>query len=203
MKKLIFLPFVFIILCSVVYAQVNIEHSQTIETSTSPDFEAKLIQRTQNPANKTIIFIMEIHSNIKSDRVLINWEIKGEAIITDTYPQKGILIVAPENTYNIPIEIKPGPDSVVELYGKAEAFLVDGTKITTVRKNFLTNSESEILPLTEEYLKAKRKHQIITLIRNIAITVTVLILTGFGVKKFLNYLKRDDVAAFNEKFQEK
>ncbi|BCX13583.1 MAG: hypothetical protein KatS3mg085_115 [Candidatus Dojkabacteria bacterium] len=206
MKKLI------LIFCLLVFvkfsaqlalAQVNMENNDTVETATSSDFTAKLLQLTQEPSSKKAVFVMQIKSGIKSDRVLINWEVKGGSQITDTYSSKGLLIVEPGKTYNVPIEIKPFPNSVTEVYGVAEAFLIDGKKIATVRKNFSTNNNAEILPLTDEYLQAKRDYQIKQAVTSFLVFVIAIALSYFGIKKFIAYLKRDDVAVYDQKLKDK
>lgn len=187
---------------SPVLAQAEVESNteQNIEdTATSADFTAELIQQTQDPGSKEITFIMRLTSQITASRVQITWELTGGSVFTDTYPSTGLLAVQAGQTYNLPIRIRPTASNVTELFGSARAVLADGDKIATVRINFATNAQAEILPLTDEYLAARTEYRLVSTIQTVGIVTGVIVVGGFILLRFMKYLNRDDVKAYDRR----
>lgn len=182
-----------------VLAQVEVSEPEVSTVSSSPDFTATLIQETQKPGSKEVRFIMRLSSKVASSRVKITWEVKGGSVFTEDSTPSGTLSIQPDQSYDIPITIIPTPLSATELYGKAEAFLADGTLITTVRTNFSTNEFSEVLPLTDEYLSDRSSYKTYVALQTVGISSLVIVVLVFIAIRFMKYLKRDDQKAYEQR----
>lgn len=159
------------------------------------DFE----QKTQNPRSKEVEFVLYLNSQIDSDRVKITWDLIGSSVFLEPSEQLRYTFIERGQSYQIPIKIKPVGQGVTEIRATVEAFKADATYVVSVRKNFATNSDSEVLPLSDEYKAAKLTVQIVnTVVWVVAILVTI-VLGFFGIKLFLSYLNRDDVKEFDKK----
>lgn len=200
MRKLaVFFVFLFYgFLPVTVSAQVIPGDTESSIVSSSADFTSEIIQDTQDPGSKEVTFYMRINSNISASRVRVTWEILGASIFTQDAIPEGTFSVDAGQTYDIPITIIPGPSGVTELSGRAEAFQVDGTLITTVRANFATNEDAEVLPITPEYEEARRNYQLQSMLQTSGIIICVVSVIVFIGLRFVKYLKRDDIVAYDQ-----
>jgi hypothetical protein len=153
---------------------------------------AEFKQYTQNPDSKVVRFEMTLKSNIDSDRLKITWELKGVSSFVDETKKIVYGAVKKGESYVVPIEIIPRSYGVTELYGKVEAFKAENSYLVTVRKNFASNENAEVLPITDEFNSAKN----LSLVKNIGFAIvgfTILVIFGlFGFKKFKNWLNKDE-----------
>ncbi len=149
-------------------------------------------QNLQDPATKIVKFEMIIKSGIDSDRIRITWTAEGSNTFVDESQTIRTGVVKKGGTYTIPIELKISGNGVHELFGKVEAFKADVSYIATVRKNFASNNEGEILPLTNEYNNAKTFNFIKTILLATIVFFATVFLLFVGFKRFVKWLNRDD-----------
>lgn len=198
-------PLLIIVLLATLITPIVISAQDLTTQSQSPQIQdveglrAEFKEYTQDPATRKIKYEMILKSNIDSDRVRITWTTTGANVFE---PQPGYTIegtVARGNvsikkgqTYSIPIEITVTGEAVNELFGRAEAFLASSTYVATVRKNYASNAEGEVLPLTDQYNQAKTQNLILNVL--VIIIAVVLILVGLytALKLFLKWLDKDE-----------
>ncbi len=156
-------------------------------------FRASFKQYTQDPTSKVVKFEMVLTANIDSDRVKITWSTSGPNFFTDKNQTVRNISVEKGKTYNIPIELTITGYGVNELFGKAEAFRTDRIYVATVRKNFGSDQDSQVLPVTDEYKSAQTAYIIKTAVLAIIVFIIVIIGIFFGVKVFIKWLNKDDI----------
>ncbi|MBE2280767.1 MAG: hypothetical protein IAE91_10275 [Ignavibacteriaceae bacterium] len=180
-------------------AQDLTTQSQEAEIQDVDGLRAEFKEYTQSPSTKKIKFEMILKSNIDSDRVRITWTTAGANVFEE---QKGYTIegttargniaIRKGETYSIPIEVTVTGSAVNELFGKAEAFLAESTYIATVRKNYASNVEGEVLPITDAYSQSKTQNTILNIFVIIISVIIVLALLYLGLKLFLKWLDKDE-----------
>lgn len=194
--KVLFLALVCLTLISPLSINAQNEEQLTDEIT---ELKTELIMNTQDPATKVVRFILKLTSNIDSDRVKLTWTSSGPNNYTpgQNYQLNGLnasgeLRIRKGQTYNIPVDLTIYGQGVNEIIGKVEIVLTEGTKILTVRSNYGSNAEGEVLPLTDAYIQAKNLNNI----KNIAIIVVllaaILIAGYFGLKRFIKWLDSDE-----------
>jgi len=196
MKKILITIFSLLLISNaslILHAQTESDLQTENEQATIEDVEglrAEFKEYTQDPDSKIVKYEMILNSNIDSDRVKITWTLRGVSSFVDKTQASKNITVQKGKTYAISIEVLPSGKGVTELVGKSEAFTVNGSFIATVRKNFATNADQEVLPFTEAYTTAKR----ISTIKSLVITSLLLIAAAaaafFGYKKFKVWLSK-------------
>ena len=201
MKSLLLLVTIILIaIPGIVYAQTDLKNQdQAAQISDVEGLRAEFKQDVEDPSTKIVKFTMVLKSNIDSDRVRITWTTLGPNFITQDNPYViqsnvaiGNIVIAKGQTYNIPITIGILGDGVNELVGKAEAFKADSTYIVTVRKNYATNADSEVLPITDQYNSVKTGNTIKNVLIVVLIVAAILTAGFFGLKAFLKWLDKDE-----------
>lgn len=178
----------------IILAQTQEESLQAEnEQATIEDVEglrAEFKEYTQDPESKKVKYEMILNSQIDSDRVKITWSLRGSSTFVDKAQATKNITVQKGKSYSISIEVLPSDKGVTELVGKAEAFTINGNFVATVRKNFATNSDLEVLPLTDAYKQSKS----ISTVKNVLITSVFMVAIAaglyFGFKKFRVWLER-------------
>lgn len=156
----------------------------------------EFVQNAQSPSSKIARFEMILTANETSNRVRVTWEVRGSSIAVEEEQIVRNFRVEAGQTYTIPIDVRPVNQGVTEVYGVARMFGVDSSSVTTVRKNFATNENQEILPTTDEYRQAKLLGTIWD-ISKIIIFIIVLVFGGFfGLKAFARWYNTDERKAF-------
>jgi len=154
---------------------------------------ASFIQHTQDPDTKTVRFEMILKSDIDSDRVEINWYLNGVSYFNDKSQQTKRISISKGKTYSIPIDITVEGYAVTEVRATAEAFKADNTYLVTIRKDFASNSDFEVMPITSDYTTAKN----LSLLKKFAILIVVIAVLSvgifFGVKAFTKWINKNDV----------
>lgn len=165
----------------------------------SEGLRSTFVQNVQDPNSKTVVFDMVVESTISSDRVRVTWEKNGNSIFTETYPLTYTTSVQTGQTHVYSIELQVIGAGVTELIGTVRVSDLEGSAITTVRKNFVSNEEGEILPITDEYRQAKLNSQIVSVLVWVLVLIIFFGLSFFGFRKFMIWYKKDDVLDFEEK----
>ncbi len=181
-----------------------LEQGLPAEIKDVPGLKAELKQYVQDPKSKAVKFEMILTSNVDSDRVRIVWEVKGKSKFAPnsrtTYQTK----IAKGGKYSIPIEVIPasGPNSteigVSELFGKVEAFELGESFVVTVRKNFASTSDGEILPITDDYRAAKRNQTLMSIGFYIILALAIVGGSAIAIKIFLKWFREDDISKFDQ-----
>jgi len=175
-------------------SQNNLEKNNTpAEVKDVEGFRADFKQNTQDPDTKIVKFEMILKSNIDSDRVEINWEVDGVSVFKDKGKKNLKTSIQGGKTYDIPIELIVAGSGITELRGKAEAFKADSSFLITVRKDFATNSNLEILPISQDYSTAKNVSLIKNIIVILVIVGIILFIGLIALKRFVKWLNKDDV----------
>lgn len=176
------------------------EEDKPVEIVDSALLRASFIQNLQNPRTKRVIFEMEFTPAVNSDRVRFDWIITGDSVEIDENQLTGVLAVEAGRTYSIPIEVLPGPLGVTEVYGEVKIFGAGSDIIATVRKNYATDSASNILPITSEYSRAQTFSTIWQITQLIGGGGIAIGLGFFGFKKFVKWYKKDETLAYDQAY---
>lgn len=194
MKKFIFtLLFLFILTNPVIAQDENVQDQAPVINDVE-GLRAEFKQYTQDPESKEVKFELVLKSNLDSDRVRVTWSLmtldgKGSVFKDPSQSIKFINIQKGQN-YTIPITIIPTGKGEVQLLGKVESFKAGATFTVTASKVYASNTIQEILPLTNDYVSARRN----VLLKNIAIFVGLFALTIFifirGTKQFKIWLNK-------------
>jgi len=148
-------------------------------------------QNTQDPSSKIVRFEMLLTSNVQSDRVKVQWGIRGDSSYVDESQREIDFSVEPGRTYSIPLEVIPLSNGITEVYGRAQVFGAESNLVATVRKNYASNINREILPLTDEYKSALTQNTIQNILIYIVILIVAAVLGVIGLKEFAKWYKRD------------
>lgn len=176
--------------------QMTIDQKPEIVDSSA--LRAEFKQYTQDPKSRVVRFEMILTSSIRSDRVTVTWKVSGTSRLVDGFGTRKDLSVEPGKTYTIPIEVIPTSYGLSEVYGKAEAFQVEGSAIATVRKTYFVNEAAEILPITKDY-ESKKTLSLITDVLIIVGIVVALIVGGLvGFKIFVKWFKKDLIKEYDQ-----
>lgn len=194
--KFALISLVFLSFSSPLSAQENAVTQNMDEIS---ELKAELITQIQDPVSKIVEFNLKLNSNIDSDRVKLTWTSTGPNTYAEgqNYSLAGLnasgeLRISKGQSYSVPVSLKIHGSGVNELIGKVEIFLTEGTKVVTVRTNFGSNTDGEVLPITEAYTQAKNLNTVKNIVTIIVIIIFVLISGYFGLKRFLKWLDSDE-----------
>lgn len=157
---------------------------------------AELEQFTQDPETGRVRFEMILTSTIDSDRVQITWDVSGNSIFAEDQRETFNTRIESGKTYRVPIEIIPSGKGVTELFGKVESFELGNTFLVTVRKNFATNLDGEVLPVTQEFLDLKQSSTIESILLYIGGGVGAVIILFMLIVLFRGWYNKDEAAAF-------
>lgn len=181
------------------YAQDLTTQSQSPVIQDVDGLRAEFKEYTQSPATKKVKYEMVIKSNIDSDRVRIAWTVTGPSAFEaqDNYSIDGNtarrnISIRKGQTYVIPIEVTVATEGITELFGRVEAFLAESTYIATVRKNFASNKEGEVLPLSNEYNQAKTMNTILNIVVILIAVAAILAALFYVIKLFIKWLDKDE-----------
>jgi len=182
-----------------VSAQDLTTQSKQVEIQDVDGLRAEFKEYTQSPSTRKVKYEMILKSNIDSDRVRITWTTDGANIfeqqsgyIVEGSTAKTDIAIREGQTYSIPIEVTVTGEDINELFGKAEAFLAASTYVATVRKNYASNKEGEVLPLTSEYTQSKTQNTILNIVVIVVVVLVILIGLFFALRMFLKWLDRDE-----------
>ncbi|MEP7104036.1 MAG: hypothetical protein ABI721_04990 [Candidatus Dojkabacteria bacterium] len=197
--KILFLTFLFpLILPFHLSAQDTINTDIPAEIKDFEGLRAEFKQQIQDPESKNVTFTMVLKSNINSDRVKIEWSVTGASKIVNQSEQRKNLDIKEGQTYNISITVTPTGEGVSEVYGTAQSVNVDSSFLVTVRKNFGSNNDLEVLPISTEYQSAKT----FVAIKNIVIVVVLIgigvALAFLGFRRLVKYLKSEPEVTFED-----
>lgn len=159
---------------------------------------AELKQYTQDPGSKEVLFEMILTSNVDSDRVRVTWELQGRSVFAATADLVVEMEIKKGESYTIPITVRPTSKGVTELYGKVQSYELGNSFLVTVRKNYASNENAEILPITDEYKEAKLQHTFINIGKYIVLTLILIVAGVFGLRALKTWYGRDDVKAYDE-----
>jgi len=167
------------------------EEDRPAEITDVQALRAEFKQYTQDPSSKIAKFEMILKSNIDSDRIRVTWTIKGVSNAVNEAQLNLTLGVKKGGVYTLPVEVVPITTGVTEIYGKAQAFGADANVVATVRKNFASNSNGEILPLTEDFNSKKNMNLIINILKIVFVVLLLSMIGLFALKKAKVWYKKD------------
>lgn len=179
-----------------VYSQDTSNTDQPAEIKDFDGLKAEFKQETQDPESKNARFDMILHSNINSDRVKVEWTVSGSSQLVNDADKRTDLDIRQGQTYTIPVTIRPLGEGVTEVYGTAQSVNVDSSFLVTVRKNFVTDKDAQILPLTTEYQSAKNLSVVKNIVLTLLIVAAVLGLIYLGFRRLTKYLKAEPEVTF-------
>lgn len=176
----------------------EVSEDESLVIKSAKGLRAEFEEEVQDPGSKEKTYKMILYSDITSRRVKITWTINGVSKFKDKTQAQRIIDVDKGGIYTLPITIIPTQGGANELLGIAEAVQADSTLITSVRKNFATNANNEVLPLTDEYKSAKTIYTVTFVAIRVALAVFVMIGLFFGFKYFIKWYNRDDIFAYEQ-----
>jgi hypothetical protein len=168
-------------------------NDQPAQVEATKELRAEFKQYTQDPRSKKIRFEMILKPTITSERVEIQWAIRGVSTATKDAKLKGFLRVKAGETYRIPIEVVPTTNGATEIYGRAQVFEADSNIVATVRKNFASNIKGEVLPISSEYKNLKSRYQLMQYALYAVVLFAVIFGGFFGLRMFIHWLDKNDV----------
>jgi len=177
-------------------AQTDANIDQPAVVKDVEGLRAEFKQLTQDPDSKNATFQMILKSSIDSDRVKIEWTITGASKLVNESDKRTNLTIKKGQTYTIPITIIPQGEGVTEVFGTAEAVNVDSSYLVTVRKNFATNKNAEILPITSDYTNAKNLSVVKNIILLVVVVATILGVILLILRRITKYLKTEPEVTF-------
>jgi len=212
-KLLVFIFFIILILFELSNLHIALANGVTnteTQINNSEGLRIDLIQNVQDPDTKIVRFDMVINSGIDSDRVLVTWTIIGNCRFLNPNKAKQALSVKKGGTYVVSVDVIPTGITqdgfgVSEIIGKAEAFFVNTSIVSSLRKKFFSNFQGEIIILKtksdgqqvveppDEYLNAVNIRNIRNILLGILIILVAFAVIFFLGYKFLKYLNKDDV----------
>jgi hypothetical protein len=123
----------------------------------------KLVEHSQEPDTKEIVFDIVIYSQIRSDRVQLNWSIDGVSTLESEGNQLSFR-VDPGTVKKVRIVVKPRDRGVSNLRIRVEAFEVEGTYLATAFQRVYSLEDGTRLPRTDTY----RFNQVVAMVRGVA-----------------------------------
>lgn len=207
LQKIFTITICFFLCLDFAFAQTDIQNPKT-EIFSSEGLRIDLVEGIQDPETKIIIFEMILQSDIDSDRVLINWNLSGNARFQDPAERRKNISIRKNERYTIPISIVPvgvGENGVgiSEVVGEAEAFFVNSSIVSSVRKRFFSNIDSEVvivkntqdglvLEPPDEYTGLKNTIIFRNVFYAILIASLSILVIVSGIFIFLKYLNKED-----------
>ena len=191
MKKIALLFIFTLLLVTPVFAQEDDNVvDKAPEITDVEGLRAEFKQYIQSAENREIKFEMILKSNLDSDRVKITWSLttlsgNGAIFVNPAQTIKYITIKKGE-TYTFPITILPTGKGVVELLGKAQSFKAGESFTVTAKKEFATNIQQEILPITSEF----RSQKLLVMLKNFLIFVVLVVAGIYLLLKGSKWFKR-------------
>lgn len=163
------------------------------EIEDTNDLKIDFKQFTQDPETKIAKFEMTVMPTFDSDRVQINWIVSGTSKpVDETKLEIKRTTIKKGGSYKFSIEVKPTGLGISEVYGKVTAVKVDGSIVSTVRKNFVTSKDLDILPITNEYKTAQTTNLIVRIVTIIVIVLVAVVGGLFGLRWFIRWLNKFD-----------
>lgn len=180
-------------------SQEQMTTDQAPEIIDTSALRAEFKAYTQDPKSKVVRFEMILKSQIKSDRVTVQWAVTGTSRVVDGFKTRTDLSVEPGKTYTIPIEVRTTGFGISEVYGKAEAFQAEGSSIATVRKTYFVNESGEVLPITADYTSKKNMSLVIDILIWIGIAIVAIVGGLIGFRFFVKWFNKDVVKDYEER----
>lgn len=158
--------------------------SETIQTD-DQDLDVKLSYGEQSASSKELDLVAEISSNLDSDRVIVTWELPDYIETAEEFqPLTTTTTVTKGGKQTVFLRVKAALSGSYRIKVNITAVKADVNYVTSDTMSIEFNQDKEVLPLTDEYKKAKLLLQI----RNILIALTVVgVVTGIGFWLFRRY----------------
>lgn len=176
----------------------EISEDKSLVIKSAKGLRAEFEEEVQEPGSKEKTYKMILYSDITSRRVKITWLLDGVSKFKNPSEAERVMDVDVGGIYTLAITVIPTQSGTTELLGLAESVQADSTLVTSVRKNFASNANREIIPLTDEYKSAKTIYTIIFILQRAVIAVVAIIALWFGFKYFVKWYNRDDVTAYEQ-----
>jgi hypothetical protein len=149
-----------------------------------------MVQNIQDPGSKKIKFDVIIDSAINSDRVEVNWAINGQSVLDEGNAKEVLKVTANSQTTHSVI-VNPVGFGVTRVKVIIQAFEIDGTRVATAAKAFVTDKERSLLVPDAQQQLANN----IYVVRNVAAVilgiVVILSVIYLGYSYFRSWLESD------------
>jgi hypothetical protein len=153
-----------------IYAQ---EQEMAPVIKDSAGFQLAIVPSFQNPDTKEVNYKLVIYSQIRTDRLFVSWVVTGgaELVAADKTEGSVTLSVQENQTYTIPVTLKPRLQGLSNLFFTVEAFEAEGTYVATASQDVFSDRAGTIVPMASQVTII----QIALLIRGVAENILKLI----------------------------
>jgi len=147
-------------------------------------------QLTQDPKTLEIPLALSVYSTRNSDRVNITWNVpKGlELVGEDSF----FISVNTESPTVVEVRFKPTTAGRFDVRVKAEMFAAEVNYVGSAGYTVAVGNTLEVLPLTDEYKKAKMDYQLRELLKYSGITLGIVSVVVVGYIAFKKWLNAED-----------
>lgn len=169
-----------ILLVSAAFTPVSAQEQEAAPViKDSSGFQLAIAPSFQNPDTKEVVYKLVIYSKIRTDRLFVSWKVTGSSELSSESKLSGsiTLSVVPEQTYIVPVVLKPRTQGLSNLFFTVEAFEANGTYVATASQNIFSDRSGSIVPAASQVTIL----QIVLLIRGIAENVLKLVALIFAV----------------------
>jgi len=158
----------------------------------------KLAEQTQNPKTKDIVFDVILYSQIRSDRVSIEWDVRGSGALVS--PESSTIIsVDPGEVHTIQIIVRPQAFGVTNLSITVEAFESEGTFVSTAFQRIYSYEDGTRGPIPGEYQTLELVFMLTDIARVLLYIFVLILVVRIGYQMFQNWLNHsEELAALME-----
>jgi hypothetical protein len=186
--------FPFQVLAQTTDGQVVPDLSNNLEQDTQPEIKdveglrLELAEQVQDPDTKNITFDIVVYSQIRSDRVQLNWSLDGAGSLVGERTQVSFS-VDPGSVKRIPIVVRPRARGISNLRITVEAFEAQGTYLASAFQRIYSLEDGTRLPRTQPYWNLV----LVSTVRSVAVFFlyifggVLILVAGYGVfQRWLN-----------------
>lgn len=118
----------------------------------SAGFQLAIVPSFQNPDTKEINYKLVIYSQIRTDRLFVSWVVTGgaELVAADKTEGSITLSVQKDQTYTVPVIMKPRLQGLSNLFFTVEAFEAEGTYVATASQDVFSDRTGTIVPMASQ-----------------------------------------------------
>jgi|GEM_PF-4098818 len=149
------------------------------------DLDVVLTHGEQDPGSKEFDLIATISSKLDSDRVIVEWELPSQIIFAEENQRNTQTTSVREDEISVATARVMGVRAgTYEVKVNVTTVKADVNYITADTLEITFNNDKEVLPLTDEYKKAKLTDQVITAL---VVLVVLLLVGGAGFWLYSRY----------------
>lgn len=174
---------------------------EVLPVLSDPALELTLTQYGQEYPSKSFPVTLTVNSKIDSNKVGVFWNYQTSYLKPSNGLDTDVISVSNGNTTTFVkyfdineafVGVPAGLNKNISIGVSVRGFVANKNYISTKSLAVVTNSDMEVLPITDEYQSAKTQATIFNIIKWIVILILVVVGGFFGVKRFLKYLNSEE-----------